>query len=78
MGFSRSYRASIDRIKGITFTITDRSVQDEVISKVSEFEMKILEAEKALKALNGRIENILDKYLRQHKNLTADFDYSVE
>lgn len=63
MGFSRSYRASIDRIKGITFTVPDRSVQDDVIPKVEKFETKIFEEENKLKALEGKTTNILNQYL---------------
>ncbi len=32
MGFSRSYRASIDRVQGISFAVPDRAAQDEAIA----------------------------------------------
>ena len=49
MGFSRSYRASIDRIQGIAFTVPDIDIQNETIEKILELEHKIADAEKELK-----------------------------
>lgn len=63
IGFSRSYRASIDRVQGITFTVPDRAVQDNVISEVVKLEAQIIECEKALTALNGKTASILEQYL---------------
>lgn len=63
MGFSRSYRASIDRIQGITFTVPNRTVQDEVIAEISEIESKIQEAKETLKSLTGKTADILNQYL---------------
>ena len=63
MGFSRSLRASIDRIQGITFFVTDRKAQDEAVSKVKEIEARINEAENTLRTLNGKLSDILNQYL---------------
>ena len=64
MGFSRNYRASIDRIKGITFNVPDITKQNEVVAKVEELEAKIADAEKQLEALQGKTAEILNKYLQ--------------
>lgn len=63
MGFSRSYRASIDRIQGITFSVPNRDVQDKAISKIEELEKKIAEAQQKLETLSGKITDILNQYL---------------
>ena len=62
-GFSRNYRASINRIKGITFNVPDITKQNEVVAKVEEVEAKIADAEKQLESLKGKITEILNKYL---------------
>ena len=63
MGFSRSYRASIDRVQGITFSVPNRSVQDKAISKIEELEKQITEAQQKLEKLSGKIADILNQYL---------------
>ena len=63
MGFSRSYRASIDRIQGITFSVTDRKTQDKIITKIEKIEDQIRRAEKKLRELTGKTTVILNKYL---------------
>ncbi len=63
LGFSRSYRASIDRICGITFTVPDRNIQDEAIAKIEAIEEKILEANKTLGSLSGKTAGILNRFL---------------
>ena len=62
-GFSRSYRASIDRIQGITFTVPSRNLQDEAMDKVKAIEAQINEAEKKLESLKGKTAEILKRYL---------------
>ena len=62
-GFSRNNRASIDRIKGITFNVSDIAKQNEVVAKIEELETKISEAEKQLEALQGKTAEILNKHL---------------
>lgn len=48
------YRASIDRIQGISFYVPDIDKQNEVVAKVSELESSIAEAEKKLAVLHGK------------------------
>ncbi len=64
MGFSRTYRASIDRVQSISFYIPDIAKQNEVVEKVQEIEMKIADAEKHLESLQGKTLEILNKYLQ--------------
>lgn len=63
MGFSRSYRASIDRVQGISFVVPDRAAQDDVIAKIEVIEEKIREAELRLDALTGKTASVLNQYL---------------
>ena len=63
IGFSRNYRASIDRIKGITFNVPDITKQNEVVAKVEELEAKIAQAEKKLEGLKGKTAEIVKSYL---------------
>ncbi len=63
MGFSRAYRASIDRIQGISFAVTDRVTQDETIAKIEAIEEKIRESEKNLDSLTGKTAEILNRFL---------------
>jgi len=63
MGFSRSYRASIDRIRGITFTVPKREMQDNIINMIEEIEQKISEAEKKIEDLSEKKASILNHYL---------------
>ncbi len=51
VGFSRNYRASIDRIKGITFYAPDINEQNKVAAKVAELESKIVESKKTIGSL---------------------------
>ena len=62
-GFSRAYRASIDRVQGISFTVPDRAVQDETIAQIEAIEAKLREAEAALEAFTGKTAEILDRFL---------------
>lgn len=64
MGFSRSYRASIDRVEGITFNVPDRAAQDKIIAKIESLEDQVHEAEKTLDALTGKTTDILNQYLK--------------
>lgn len=62
-GFSRSYRASVDRIKGITFAVPDINLQNKIIPDIEAIEQQIYTAEKLLEALSGKTADILKKYL---------------
>ena len=64
MGFSRTYRASIDRIQNISFYVPDINKQNEVVAKVKKVEEKIAEAEQRLEKLQGKTTAILNKYLQ--------------
>lgn len=59
MGFSRSYRASIDRVKGISFTVPDIVTQNEAISKVMELEAKIRIEEQKLESIVSKLEGTI-------------------
>ena len=63
MGFSRSYRASIDRVESISFTVPDIDVQNKAMEEVLHLEKLIKEAEKSLKALSEKRTEIVQKYL---------------
>lgn len=63
MGFSRAFRASIERIKTIVFTAADRSLQDEYIVKISEYERLIDVAKQKLEELEGKTNDIVKKHL---------------
>lgn len=63
IGFSRSYRASIDRVKSITFYVVNRDEQDKMISKIQAIESQIQQAESKLNQLSGKTSEILHHYL---------------
>lgn len=63
MGFSRAYRASIDRVQGITFSVPDRGLQDKTISKIMQIEEQIGEAEEKLEVLKGKTFEIVRSFL---------------
>lgn len=65
MGFSRSYRASIDRVQGITFTVPDISIQNNAMSKVADYEMAIKELEGSLEKIASRRSEIIRKALAE-------------
>lgn len=63
MGFSRSYRASIDRVQGITFTVSDIALQDDAMTKVADHERHIAEAELRLDRIAAQRDNMIQKAL---------------
>lgn len=63
LAFSRSHRASIDRIENISFRIADKKHQLPVINKVLELEQKILSNQKVITKLSGKYAEIAKKYL---------------
>ena len=65
MGFSRSYRASIDRIQGITFSAPDIDLQNKTIEKVLALEGEIAAAEEQLAAISGRREELIKTLLER-------------
>ncbi len=63
LNFSRSYRASIDRIQGITFSVPAIPLQNDVVAKVIDLEYKIADAQQKIKSLNGRKAEIIASYI---------------
>ena len=63
MNFSRSYRASIDRVEGISFNVPDYDIQKKAMEQVIELESKISELEKTLSTLDGKKSEILKNFL---------------
>lgn len=62
-GFSRSYRASIDRVEGISFTVPDIDVQNKAMEEVLKLEKQIKDAEESLKALSKKRMDIVQRYI---------------
>lgn len=63
MNFSRTYRASIDRVEGISFSVPDYDTQRKAMEQVIELEAKISELEELLSALNGKKSEVLASFL---------------
>lgn len=64
LGFSRNFRASLDRVGGIKFTAPDIESQNEAMKEVLRLEGEISQAIIELEALKGMKEATLKKYLR--------------
>lgn len=64
LGFSRSYRASLDRVQGITFNVPNIEEQNNVISQIEILEIKIRELEGKLHFLGNKITQILNDTLK--------------
>lgn len=63
MNFSRSYRASMDRIRGIAFSVPDISLQNDSMEQVVAFEKEIKKAEQKLILLEAQKRKIIQKFL---------------
>ena len=63
MNFSRIYRASIDRIEGISFSVPSFDVQEKAMKQVVELEAKISELERKLETFEGKKAEILASFL---------------
>lgn len=61
--FSRVYRASLDRVQGISFSVADRNTQDAFVEQVEKIESEVLSLETELEKLNGRISEVLRRNL---------------
>ena len=61
--FSRSNRASVERVSNLTVSLPDIKEQNKVIEQVDELESKISELELKLDTLNYKIENIVNSTL---------------
>lgn len=63
LGFSRSKRASIDRVEGITIPLPEFKKQEKALSQIEKLEKQIDEAQKAIDA-SAELKNVvLKKYL---------------
>ena len=62
-GFSRSYRASIDRVQGIVISVPDIQLQNETAEKVFALEEQISAAEKLLETISERRTNTVKAML---------------
>ena len=62
-GFSRSYRASIDRVESISFSVPDIDVQNKAMEEVLKLEKQIKDAEESLKALSKKRIDIVQRYI---------------
>lgn len=62
--FSRTKRASIDRIKNIKIPLPSMKQQEEIISQIEIIEDKIQKKEKELQSIPSKKEEILNKYLK--------------
>ncbi len=62
-GFSRTKRASIDRISSITIPLPDFSHQQEIVAQIEELEKQIDEAQKIIDNSKFEKQKILEKYL---------------
>ena len=61
--FSRTHRASIDRIKGITVNAPSKKEQETLVKEVQKLEEKIATAQKTLESSSEKKQAILKKYL---------------
>lgn len=63
-GFSRSKRASIDRIETIKIPVPDIEEQKKIITKVLPLETEIAKLQKEIEEIPAKKQAILDKYLK--------------
>ena len=63
IGFSRTLRASIDRIKNISIEVPNIALQNEAMKKIAKLESKITELEKNQINLNEEIGKVLKREL---------------
>lgn len=63
-GFSRTKRASIDRVSGITIPVPSFSEQQKIVAQIEELEKQIAEAQAIIDNSNQQKQEILDKYLK--------------
>lgn len=64
IGFSRSHRASIDRIKSIMVNLPDIKIQNIEMNKVYDLEDRIKKLEESQIDLNEELSKTLNKYLQ--------------
>ena len=62
-GFKRSYRASIDRIEGLTVSVAPIKEQQKAIKQIEAYEQQITEAKKVIAETPEKKKTVLKKYL---------------
>ncbi len=62
--FSRTHRASIDRIKGLSVKVPSIEEQNKLVATIEKLEQKITLAQKAIASAPQQKQAILDKYLK--------------
>ena len=63
VNFSRNYRASMDRIKGLVISIPSQADQKVLVRNINNIENKIAVLKGKLKSFPSKKETILNKYL---------------
>lgn len=63
IGFSRTYRASLDRIKSISINVPHIEIQNKKMEEVKEFEIKIKKLEKEQIDINYEINKVIKHYI---------------
>ena len=63
-GFSRTKRASIDRVSGITIPVPPLLEQQKIVAQIEELEKQIAEAQAIIDNSKQQKQEILDKYLK--------------
>lgn len=64
MGFSRSYRASIDRVEGMVFYVPNIMLQNQAMEKVLDYEAKIQNLELSLRSLDNNKMDIINSFIK--------------
>ena len=63
VGFSRTYRASIDRIESLMVNVAPIEEQRQAVAQVEQYEAEIAKAQAVMASCPQRKKDILDKYL---------------
>lgn len=63
VGFSRTYRASIDRIEGLSVNVAPIEMQRQAVAQVEQYEAESRKAQAVMDGCAARKKAILDKYL---------------
>lgn len=64
VGFSRTYRASIDRIESLMVNVAPIEEQRQAVAQVEQYEAGIAKAQAVMASCPQRKKDILDKYLK--------------
>jgi len=63
VNFSRTYRASTQRVKALTIKVPSKVIQDKIIEKIEELENSIAKSQKIIDEASDKKQDILRKYL---------------